>query len=878
MTKLFSTASILALIATVAAPASAFAQEAAEASSATDEDGSEIIVTGLRKSLQEAIQTKKEAIGIVEAISSKDIGVLPGATIAESLARLPGLNTIRDRGNDSQAAIRGLGPRMVLGLINGREMASSEPDRNVRWEIFPSEIVQGVNVYKSSQANLISGGISGTVDIRTLRPLDYVGPSVTLRGGPTYYDGGTSLPQQDNLGFRTSGAAVFRINDTLGLSIAGSYQEQHNGYESVGGGGWNDANTPGLLPGPVSPEAGAPVIATPWGASIDEKALKTTRWSIAPSLQWRPTETLEISVDGLYSDVILDEHDNGGWYSDWGNWGGYLVGTQENPGYTNNVIENGSLVKTDMTFDSQYNSYVSRYNQDNSLLAVGGNAKLELGDWTLTGDIAYSEAERHGRWKAVMMYNNAGRMGYDYTGKLPSLYAQTNADQAARNGTLFANTGTSQANRLLDKLFSTSLDAETDLSGFFTKAKFGIHYSARAKRNLDNLVLAAPAPLSWTDPVPSDLIAPWDYKEFDVPTMIYGDFDELALALYGPDALEALNSPYDDTDFVSKVSEDVYEAFVQGVYETAIGSTPLDGNVGVRLVHVIQDSFGPSNGENITVGQKYTFALPSVTARLDLSNGLFVKAGLSRALSRPPLNDLRVDRAYSVVGNPLTGGGGNPYLKPYLADQADLAIEWYFNNASMLAVSGYVKRIKNYIGFDTQAITLPGADDPVIFTSPYNNDKSGTLGGVELTLSTPFYFIPGFEKFGIYANTSFVDTNIHENSPINDPVLMNGVAKFTGLLDLWYSDGRFDSRVGLKHHSPYTVLFTWSSSALQRVKAETSLDASMGYAFTDNASMRFQVGNILNTPLRLYDNNNPAQIARNDVYGRTYSLDLTLKF
>lgn len=867
-------ASVLGLVAALASPSLALAQDASEATSTDDE----VIVTGYRKSLQEAIETKKQAVGIVEAISAKDIGVLPNVTIAESLARLPGFNTIRDRGNDSQAAIRGLGPRMVLGLINGREMASSEPDRNVRWEIFPSEIVQGVDVYKSSQADIISGGISGTVNIKTLRPLDYRGPSVVLRGGPVYYEGGESLPQQKNLGFRNSGALVLALDDNLGFSIAGSYQDQRNGYESVGGGGWNDPNTPGLLAGPVSPEPGAPVVATPWGASMDEKALKTTRWSIAPSIQWKPTDNLEITLDGLYSDVKLDENDNGGWYSDWGNWGGYLVGTLANPGFTNNVIVDGSLVKTDMTFDSYYNSYVSRYNQDNSLLAVGENTKLSLGSWTVTADVAYSEAERHGRWQAVLMYNNAGMMGYDYTTRLPSVYAETNAYEAAQSNALFGNTGQSVANRLRDTLFSSSLDAETDTDGFFTKFKLGAHYSARAKRNLDSLFLATPTPLSWTDPVSASLISPWDYQYFSVPTMIYGDFDELATAVYGSAGADALNSRYDNTAFVSKVSEDVVEGYVQGQYQTWLGSVPVDGNIGVRVVHVSQDSFGPSNGVDINVEQKYTFALPSLVARFDLSNGLYLKAGLSRALSRPPLNDLRVDRAYSTIGNPLTGGGGNPNLKPYIADQADLALEWYFNDASLLAVSGYVKRIRNYIGFDTQAIMLPGAPGPVLFTSPYNSSETGTLGGVEFTLSTPFYFIPGLEKFGIYSNVSIVSSNIHENSPANDPVAMNGVAKFTGLADFWYSDGKFDARVGLKHHSPYTVLFTWSSSALQRVKSETSLDASVGYALTDHASMRFQVGNILNTPLRLYDNNNPSQIARNDVYGRTYSLDVTFKF
>src|SRR5690349_1104509 len=154
------TASNVVLIREGAPPASSMAGSAAEAPASTAAQESvaldEVVVTGVRKSLREALDVKRGSDKVVEAISAKDIGVLPDVTIAESIARLPGVNATRDRGNDSQAVVRGLGPRMVLGLINGREMASSEPDRNVRWEIFPSEIVSGVQVHKSSQADLVS--------------------------------------------------------------------------------------------------------------------------------------------------------------------------------------------------------------------------------------------------------------------------------------------------------------------------------------------------------------------------------------------------------------------------------------------------------------------------------------------------------------------------------------------------------------------------------------------------------------------------------------------------------------------------------------------------------------------------------------------------
>jgi iron complex outermembrane receptor protein len=151
----------------------------------------------VRKSLREALDVKRGSDKVVEAISAKDIGVLPDVTIAESIARLPGVNATRDRGNDSQAVVRGLGARLVLGTINGREVASSEPDRNVRWEIYPSEVVSGVQVYKSQSADLIAGGVAATINIDTIAPLDYKGPEFVLRAGPVYYDGGKDIPNYD---------------------------------------------------------------------------------------------------------------------------------------------------------------------------------------------------------------------------------------------------------------------------------------------------------------------------------------------------------------------------------------------------------------------------------------------------------------------------------------------------------------------------------------------------------------------------------------------------------------------------------------------------------------------------------------------------------
>ena len=170
------------------------AQAYADTAAAPDTDLSEIVVTGVRQAMRDSIAVKKNSDMIGDNITTADIGQLPDVTIAEELNRLPGVNTTRDRGNASQASIRGLGPRLILGLVNGREVASSEPSQDLRWEIYPSEVLSAAIVNKTQDATLISGGLAATVDIRTLSPLDYKGPEFSFRAGPTYNSEGKDLP------------------------------------------------------------------------------------------------------------------------------------------------------------------------------------------------------------------------------------------------------------------------------------------------------------------------------------------------------------------------------------------------------------------------------------------------------------------------------------------------------------------------------------------------------------------------------------------------------------------------------------------------------------------------------------------------------------
>lgn len=858
------------------------AQAAPVAATENDNSVSEVTVSGMRRSMRDALEVKRRETGVMEVISSKDIGVLPDVTIAESIARLPGVNTTRDRGNDSQAAIRGIGPRMVLGTVNGREVASSEPDRNVRWEIYPSEIVSGVSVYKSSQASLIAGGISGTVDLQTIRPLEYSGPQLVARGGLVQYDGGSALPGYDGLGYRASGAFVKKLTPDFAVVLALTAQRQKNGYESFQGWGYNDNSIrPSDATGPIV--AGGPIVPTPWGAQAEAKFLTSDRYSASTGFQWRPTDNFEVTYDLLYSKFKIDEHQNQQTYNDWGNWAGGMVGK-----FTNPVLIEGDLVGATTAFDN-VTSIVAQYTEDKDLLVTGLNGRWTSDLWTIRGDVSFSQAERSNLWQAARVRYQPTSMTWYLAGDDPFVTVSEEPNTVAQS--VNQTNGEAGPGRIKDALGAAAVDMRRDFSGdFLSSIDFGARFARRTKYEATAGPVQAFA-LPGVTTLPTSFFRSYKFKNFNLPTMLDADFDTFVTAAYGAGALD-----YDPETiaFNSTVREDVMEAYIQGNYETTLFGKTTDGNFGFRAVNV--DSL--SNGESLsggawfqdvngnwafyplvstiaTGGTDYTKILPSVTARIELGDGVYLKLGASRVMSRPPLNELKANRSISPIA-PFSGNSGNPFLEPFMATQLDVSYEWYFDEDSLFAVAGYYKKIDNYIGWRQRSETING--NPYTLVSPVNSDDSGYIAGVEFTFQAPFKFIPGFENFGIYSNLALVDSDIEELIPTAEPMMMNGIAKATGTFDIWYARDGFEARLGTKYHSPYTALLGWNGSSLSRVESETTLDFSASYNVNEHVQVRFQAGNLLDTRQRTYNDNLEHRLGRLDYYGRRFLLDVTVKY
>jgi TonB-dependent receptor len=830
---------------------------------------SEVVVTGIRGSLQDSIKQKRASPLIVETISSKDIGQLPDVTIAEELDRLPGINATRDRGNDSQAAVRGLGPRLVLGLVNGREVASSEPDRNVRWEIYPSETVSGVTVYKSQSADLIAGGVAATIDIRTLRPLDYSGPALVLRAGPVYYDGGQGLPGYSPWGYRASGEYVTHLTDQLAWALGASYQNQKNGYDSFQGWGYNDANTGGN-----PPTINGQTLATPWGAQTEVDKLTETRGAVTSSLQWRPSTDFQLNFDVLYSDVKIDENQDQQWYSRngvWGDWGGSSNWAYTDPMASYTVV-NGTVVAATLPWASVTN-VIAHYSEDKSLLATGVNGIWTVGDWKLVGDLSFSEAQRTNTWQAVETEVYPHWMSFDWrAGHVPSVTASINpADPTNQPLASWLPGQSSGPQHLQDDLAAARFDVTRALHGrFFTGFDAGVRYSSRIK-GLDQTAFTE-APIIGA--LPASMLSYFTVKGFTVPPILDGNFDQLAKAAYGGFGPAGPLSP------AWRVHEGDFEGYVKTDFAHEVGGVPMTGNAGVRVVSVDVSSTGGQsiNGgpvTPITLTHNYTDVLPSLSLNFNLTDDTLLRFGAARVVARPPLDEMRAGRTLWNTSPPPTGSGGNPSLNPFRANQVDLSWEWYFHREALFAVAAYYKDVESNIGYKTDLVNILGIN--YLVTGPFNG-KGGTMDGVEFTFQTPFYFVPGLDHFGIYSNLALGNSTIKEFSPANNPLPQVGYARTTAEIDLWYSNHGFESRLGYKYHSPFTVIYGWDASQLTRLESEGILDFSASYQVNSHMGVRFQANNLTNQVARMYWDNDPNRLARYDIYGRRMLLDFTFKY
>jgi len=809
-------------------------QDDAGAAPSQEQTGGDIVVTGIRASLSTAQSRKRNADAIVDSIVADDIGKLPDSNTTEALQRISGIQISRDRGEGGSVAIRGL--TQVLTTLNGREIFTAGGGRGYNLEDFPSELLAGVDVYKTPTADLVEGGIGGIIDLRTRKPLDFDGfeLSGTLRGR---YE--TLADKVDPLGSVLVSDRWNVGGGEMGLLVSGSYQERSFRSDVLSTG------APSLRSDIIAGQK----IYTPNGDYEPLINGKRRRIGLDGVFQWKPNPDTEIYAEAGYQEFRSLQQQRG----------------LNNP--TNGkAVDPSTVTLYDGTDDFKSGTFlnvpittygVERDTYDkNQQYTIG--ARQHFGESVLSGEFTYQKSTNDLYYSELDLTTVAPRATLDTSGKVPSMLFD-GVDLTDINS---YNIGplTRSENHYTGDSYEGRIDGDIKIdSPFLSGFKVGVRYQ---KLNTAFTPIRFYQGPDTTTPAGAyaDLFEPMPFKnyfngssrlEHDYLTAITSNLGNLADWEKVRQTIGLSKDIAVDPKSVYDMSEETLGGYAEVLFKTD-GSLPIDGNVGIRVIKTKLNINGNKavNGviQPAVYDSNYVSALPSANIRFHFTDKLQLRLAASQTLTRPNFSQL--SPALTLVPAQGQGSGGNPNLKPLRADALDASLEYYFSRTGSVYLAGFYRKVKGFVFTNGNTQTIDGIE--YVIQQP-TNGKSGEIKGIEVGGQTFFDFLPGpFDGFGVQANYTFVDSSTpsiiqSELTPL--PNLSKHSFNIAGL----YEKGGVSVRVAYNYRSKYLGsiygLSLGSGVPPQLLPVYTKgygwLDASINYDLTKQITLTLEGSNLL---------------------------------
>ena len=854
----------------------------------------EIVVTGrFQRSLQDALDEKREASEIIEALSAEDIGALPDTSVAESLARLPGVSHTRNAFGASGLSIRGLGSILTSTTLNDRDLASEWGDRSISFNLFPAELISRATVYKAPAANHVEGGIGGTVNLQTARALDWGERSIAVNFRGRYNDLGGEVPDGESTGYRGSATYIDQFaDDTLGVALgyAGQFAPLVSAstyiYESrtVDFGGYIDG-----LPDGFGPNNDLNV---PYGGESSVLNGTSDRHSFLGTLQWRPSGNFEMNFDGFFSTF-----EQRGWAAGLGLGG---LGTFGNT-YRDAKVDGFNLIgATVVCLRAEPTQCLERgWGQDLSVINAVDNAGSELhsygvgGHWTrgsvtLMYDVSYSRADADNEYATVHYRPYEEGPGPAKLIRPVASFGENEEGAGFVTSPLdFLDLSRNRLDSFFviddtrnDEIFTYQADLEFALgSPFFTAVTTGVRLINRDNELIPRRRRVPPSEAG--PPVPIDshhVIGVLDQAKvdaaFDTTPILVLDAQAVRQAVYPEIQPRVLPS---SGHFIE---EDISALYAQMDFETSSSAgVRVAGNYGVRLVKTDVNTSGASSIDDVfaptQTSDSYTEALPSANINFFPRDDFIIRLAASRVIARPavtflsPGTDQYGDTIYGGVN-----GGGNPFLRPFVADQVDLSFEKYFDADTALAIALFGKEMDTFI---TQSRTVSGPPDDTISYVPANG-TGGSILGLEVTYQHNFQDLlpPQAGTVGIYATYSYTDSDIELTETFNSSTFgLDGQSDHVGNVTLHYYRNRFSARLSYRYRSEFTRPQR-PARAFTTNTAEGDLSFQVSFDASERLHFYVEGWNLLDEPRDNYYGLESLQGAYG-IYGRNLQFGLTYR-
>lgn len=902
----------------------ALAQEAQPTASETAEDQKTldvITVVGIKSSIANSLETKRNSNSIIEAISAEDIGKLPDLSIADSLARLPGVTAQRVRGRSQQVSIRGLGPDFSLALWNGREVVSAGNNRGVEFDQFPSELISKGVVYKTPDATLAATGIAGAVDLQTVRPLDHKSRKFNLSGKYVVNDSGSLNPDFDDNGYRLFGSYIDQNEDgTIGWSIGATHQSNPTHFTSRELKTNNGQTT-------VDPATGLVYPSDNPRTGVQSREFERT--SVAGALQFEPNDRWQTTVDAFYTNT----EDAGifrGVETPIASWStADFQGTTGSNGFADTASYDD--VTTFLRTDTEGNTA--------EIFAVGINSSYHVTDnLTLTGDIAHSTLERND-----IDYESYAGTGFAGAGPTDSLTfgfaddGQYNIDAGldyTDPGVVvltdpggWGQVGFIKEPKIDDELNQVRLEAEYALeNGFISSIKTGYLFTEREKNfdSNEHFIRAGANFVNGQLTIPSDkIVGTTDTGSIGLNIIAYDP------ASFLTDGTYTLEKATFDTEWT--VEEEIHTIFAMANIDSELGNVPVRGNFGFQYQDVEQSSTATLQGNGArsqTLGASNNYFLPSANLSFEITPDTYLRFAAAQTVTRPRLDNLAANQTINInnqvcadtdgdfVPDSLNGftlptnacfniSGGNPQLEPYKSTSFDVSFEKYFATATAFSVAIFHKDLSDWVENATRtlditeqltSIGIPALDafiaaNPEVATAVTSfpeNVSDGSITGIEATLrvSLDDYLPAAFEGLGFNASYTYADSNL-SGAISGDDIRIPGYSDKVWSGDIYYENHGWRTRLSARHRSGFLSEVPQFDGSLSGAEAqdETILDFQFGYEWDsgklEGLGINFEVFNLTDEPFVTEAETVDANVtfpSRHEQYGTTYNFTVSKSF
>ncbi|QFT78492.1 TonB-dependent receptor [Erythrobacter sp. THAF29] len=895
---------------------------------------SEIVVTGeISRTIESSLETKRQLDVIGDAIVGDDIGDLPDLSVAETLERVVGVTSDRFKGGASELSIRGLGAFLGASFLNGREISSGSDGRDVNYGQFPSELINGAIIYKSPQASFIEGGVSGIIELQTLRPLDYGKQRLQLQalGGFSEYEDRVMDGEPFNYRLTASYVDQFQAGDgELGIAIGGQIRRD-TAPEDIftSSSTYRPCNTIEGVDQSNNCAFDTDANGVPNGASDQfyfvsnqyiyrAMATDADRDAVMGAIQYRPSPAVEINLDAQYSyRDDIEERAN------------LVIADGRRDIVPLEISPTGALLY--WSGESRIENQSVWRQRTEEYLGLGGNLEWNSGPFTAAVDVSYSQTRRRQDEKDMRIRTNS-RVLYEIDKRGVEVPNLTLTDVSAvenNTGLMFdldnhdLYTNGARARRRLenvdDEIFAVRLDTEYETGGGFLRSiEAGFRYGDRFRLRDDGIdtTVSLVADNYFSDAalaarrdgfLVEDL---FEGAETDMQGITWAiwDAEELFTALTGsPDA--GLPDPGASTRSTqdAEVTEKTYAGYLQANFDTMFGSTPARGNFGIRVVHTEITSVGVSSAlatspgpdpDTITITEvgdpivntetnNFTNILPSANLILEVAPDKLLRLAAYRAIARPDQEAMSAALSFddeADLGNlgAIVSASGNPFLEPLKSWNADLSFEWYASPTSSVAVALYAKQLQTGFRTDVTPLTIIVDDTPteVIVGRTVNSDDKSHLLGFEITAQHTFDF-----GLGVQASYNFADSNFEFPDPrvvsgnaiadFTEPANIPGYSRHSLNATVFFETDRFNTRLAYKWRSDYFKPFRSDSNRF--TEDQGFLDFSAAYDVLDNVQVRVQVLNILDEP-NIFYRPTPDNLAQADFSGRRYFIGLRGRF